>query len=95
MSKIINRLPLALLVGFYAKLMLSPGLTWIDVGVLSVLSAASAFYEFRSTGKELTELRTSIAEINKRLDSAEKADAEVRSYVTSMKLSQQRTLTGR
>ena len=90
-----KRFPAALLSLYFIKTLILPT-TMVDVGVLAVLACSAAFHEAWSHLKFVREVRQEMKILTDRVAAAEKADAEIRTYVTNQKLAQQmRGLGGR
>ena len=90
----IKYLPLGFFLLFCSKLMIFKG-NWEDVGILITLGCISAFYEFKSNDKKISQLENKIdtykTEYNEKLKQLE----DLKTHVAGLKLSQVRMSNSR
>lgn len=83
----IKYIPLGLFIAFCLKIaVLGPSLT--ESLCLLILGAVAVTYEYKSNSKEIKGLEDKLSALSTRADSKDKEIDELKSYVSSMKMSQ-------
>lgn len=95
MENLHKKFPAALLAVYFCKVLVFQP-TAVDSGILLILASLAGFFEVWSQLNGMKILRADLETLTARMADAEKKDQELRTYVTSMKISQQsRGLSGR
>ena len=84
----VKRVPLCLFTVYFLKL-LAGNPTWVDGAVLLVLGGAAAFYEAWAQLEIYKQVEARMDAFDKKNAEFEKAQQEIKAYVSSMKLGQQ------
>ena len=89
MTDKLKRLPLLLLTAYFTKVLILSSPSWVDAGVLLVLGLMAGFYEAWSQLDFLKSIEAQIKTLNEKTAALDRADNEVKTYMTSLKLGQQ------
>jgi len=90
----IKRLPLLLLTVYFGKVLVNSSPTLIDGAILLILGGVAGFYEAWSQLDLMKQIEAKIKKFEEKQVELEKADQEIKTYVTSLKLGQQIRLGG-
>jgi len=90
----IKRLPLLLFTAYFTKVLVSSSPTLAEGVILLILGSVAGFYEAWSQLSLMSQMQLQIKALTDKQVDLEKADQDVKTYVTSLKLGQQIRMGG-